>query len=385
MRTIQRKLRELNTIMKNYHLSCSLKKGNPIEGEEYRIRYFFHLMYWQSFDENHSDILSSIKNKRQLLEKFAKHAPYTRSIDRKKWISLLRISLQRMKQGHSITYVPEEMNKFVHPLITKEEFTHYILEPFFEANFWSMNHITPTEQAYLYFMFGVMNTYLEEDLLDTPDKVQESWGWIESSIVENFEKNFKICFTTSEKNYLYVNLAMIHLYSRVFGTKKKVDAFGKSAEDRDFQHIFPVMYPIMQQFFSGVARRIPELNTYYEKNRRLIFQYCMLVRDIFIKHEQPVIFYIQSKYGKTQELWAKKRILSMTERPIKYSASADQLPDIVISDYPIDKKAYDQTNTQIFYWNGQPTKNDWARLKAEIIKIRNEKNRSILEKLDFVN
>ncbi|HFM5957567.1 TPA: hypothetical protein ACG8UY_002260, partial [Enterococcus faecium] len=165
----------------------------------------------------------------------------------------------------------------------------------------------------------------------------------------------------------------------------KVDAFGKSAEDRDFQHIFPVMYPIMQQFFSGVARRIPELNTYYEKNRRLIFQYCMLVRDIFIKHEQPVIFYIQSKYGKTQELWAKKRILSMTERPIKYSASADQLPDIVISDYPIDKKAYDQTNTQIFYWNGQPTKNDWARLKAEIIKIRNEKNRSILEKLDFVN
>ncbi|HAX1326388.1 TPA: hypothetical protein JXV18_002685, partial [Enterococcus faecium] len=190
MRTIQRKLRELNTILKNYHLSCSLKKGNPIEGEEYRIRYFFHLMYWQSFDENHSDILSSIKNKRQLLEKFAKHAPYTRSIDRKKWISLLRISLQRMKQGHSITYVPEEMNKFVHPLITKEEFTHYILEPFFEANFWSMNHITPTEQAYLYFMFGVMNTYLEEDLLDTPDKVQESWGWIESSIVENFEKNF---------------------------------------------------------------------------------------------------------------------------------------------------------------------------------------------------
>lgn len=107
-----------------------LEKGNPIEGEEYRIRYFFHLMYWQSFDENHSDILSSIKNKRQLLEKFAKHAPYTRSIDRKKWISLLRISLQRMKQGHSITYVPEEMNKFVHPLITKEEFTHYILEPF---------------------------------------------------------------------------------------------------------------------------------------------------------------------------------------------------------------------------------------------------------------
>ncbi|MCU7721262.1 hypothetical protein ODV99_05475 [Enterococcus faecium] len=84
-------------------------------------------------------------------------------------------------------------------MITKEEFTHYILEPFFEANFWSMNHITPTEQAYLYFMFGVMNTYLEEDLLDTPDKVQESWGWIESSIVENFEKTSRFVLQLQKK------------------------------------------------------------------------------------------------------------------------------------------------------------------------------------------
>lgn len=148
---------------------------------------------------------------------------------------------------------------------------------------------------------------------------------------------------------------MIHLYSRVLG-QKEGGCFWKISRRQRFSAYISSDVSNHATVFSGVARRIPELNTYYEKNRRLIFQYCMLVRDIFIKHEQPVIFYIQSKYGKTQELWAKKRILSMTERPIKYSASADQLPDIVISDYPIDKKAYDQTNTQIFYWNGQPTK-----------------------------
>ena len=43
---------------------------------------------------------------------------------------------------------------------------------------------------------------------------------------------------------------MIHLYSRVLG-QKEGGCFGKSAEDRDFQHIFPVMYPIMQQFLVG--------------------------------------------------------------------------------------------------------------------------------------
>lgn len=75
----------------------------------------------------------------------------------------------------------------------------------------------------------------------------------------------------------------------------------------------------------------------------------------------------------------------MTERPTKYSASVDQLSDIVISSYPIDKKAYDQTSTQIFYWNGQSARNNWVRLEAEITKIRNEKNRSVLEKSGLVN
>lgn len=88
-----------------------------------------------------------------------------------------------------------------------------------------------------------MNTYLEEDLLDTPDKVRKL-GWIESSIVENL-KNFKICLQL-QKNYLYVNLAMIHLYSRVLG-QKKVDALENQQKTEIFS-IFPVMYPIMQQF-----------------------------------------------------------------------------------------------------------------------------------------
>ena len=94
-----------------------------------------------------------------------------------------------------------------------------------------MNHITPTEQANLYFMFGVMNTYLEEDLLDAPDKVQESWGWIESSIVENFEKNFKICFTTSEKNYQFGNDPFVF---KGFWDKKEGGCFRKISRRQRF-------------------------------------------------------------------------------------------------------------------------------------------------------
>ena len=57
-----------------------------------------------------------------------------------------------------------------------------------------------------------MNTNWEEDWLIIPDKLQEGWGGMDWPLLENFEKNFRICFTTSEKNNLYLNLAMINLY-----------------------------------------------------------------------------------------------------------------------------------------------------------------------------
>lgn len=52
-RTVQRKLKELNTILSNYDVSLDLKSKTLFKGEEYRIRYFFHTMYWQIFDETH--------------------------------------------------------------------------------------------------------------------------------------------------------------------------------------------------------------------------------------------------------------------------------------------------------------------------------------------
>lgn len=49
-RTVQRKLKEIMDILENYNISLNLKRKPLFVGEEYRIRHFFHIMYWQIFD-----------------------------------------------------------------------------------------------------------------------------------------------------------------------------------------------------------------------------------------------------------------------------------------------------------------------------------------------
>lgn len=99
-------------------------------------------------------------------------------------------------------------------------------------------------------MFGVMNTYLEEDL----DAANISWltqpkYQQEAQLVEKLAVYFRLTFTEAEKNYLLVNLVMIHSASGCFGTRQKSDSFGKTTDEQELQAAFPVLYPTMKRFF----------------------------------------------------------------------------------------------------------------------------------------
>ncbi|OTO23621.1 hypothetical protein A5876_002446, partial [Enterococcus sp. 3C8_DIV0646] len=52
--------------------------------------------------------------------------------------------------------------------------------------------------------------------------------------------------------------------------------------------------PTVKRFFEEATVFLPDLRALLQKNDRLIFQYCMLLRVIFIKYEQPVTFSIHS-------------------------------------------------------------------------------------------
>lgn len=383
LRTIQRKLTELNQVLANYHLSYSLRKGNPLEGKEYYIRYFYHVMYWQLFDETDSDLLATIRDKQTIATQIERHAPYMRKIDCNKFLSLLAISLQRIKQRHFIVEIPDEITTFEHPLMTKRKFTECILAPFFQANVYAVSDLTDEEISFLYFMFAVMNTYLEEDLTEIhQDWFDNEQYSTEEIIIDKLSAYFDLALTSKEKNYLLVNLLMINSYSSVFGTEHKIDGFGKQTRESELEAYFPVMYPTMRRFLIAIKREIPPLVGFAKKNDRLIFQYCMLVRTVFIKYERPVTFSIQSKFGKTQELWIKNRLLNTSHRAIQHVPSVDE-PDILISDYPIYRQLGANKQMEIFYWNGQPTSSDWERLKEKIHKIRSEKHKQVFDSLSF--
>ncbi len=382
LRTTQRKLSELNEILQNYHLTCHLRRTNPLEGEEYRIRYFFHLLYWQVFDGKTQETAVQLKKEQQILSIFNEHAPYMREIDSRKFHAFFTVSVQRIKKGHLLKKLPEKIDGFQHPLIGKKEFIAKILKPMLAYELIVVKELTELECSFFYFMYGVMNTYLECDLTEPVNR--KVWSEEEVRFVDYLEKYFHVSLTEKERTYLLVNLAMIHQYSLVFGTKRKIDAFGKSMREEELQRSFPMMYPTMKRFFYEFSEKKHPVLQYYERNQRLIFQYCMLTRDVFMKYEKPLTFSLQSKYGKTQELWEKNRILSATNRPLKCVRLSEE-PDLVISDYPIDLDKYGLGNTPVFYWSGQPTRNDWQRLQSVMKGLRGKRIQSLLGQMTLTS
>lgn len=204
-RTIQQKLQELNHVLANYHLSYSLKKGDPLAGAEYAIRYFYHLTYWQIFDEKDSRVLASLKEKEQAVALFETHVSYMRKIDIEKFLHLFAIAVQRIHQKHPLSFLPKEVLTFEHPLIEKNQFDQVFLKPLFNRNHLSFSEISEDERSFLYYMFGVMNTYLEEDL----DAANISWltqptYQQEAQLVEKLAVYFRLTFSEAEKTIYWL-------------------------------------------------------------------------------------------------------------------------------------------------------------------------------------
>lgn len=181
---------------------------------------------------------------------FETHASYMRKIDIEKFLHLFAISVQRIHQKHPLLFLPKEVLTFEHPLIEKNQFDQVFLKPLFNRNHLSFSEISEDERSFLYYMFGVMNTYLEEDL----DAANISWltqptYQQEAQLVEKLAVYFRLTFSEAEKNYLLVNLVMIHSASGCFGTQQKSDSFGKTTNEQELQAAFPVLYPTMKRFF----------------------------------------------------------------------------------------------------------------------------------------
>ncbi len=82
-----------------------------------------------------------------------------RKIDCNKFLSLLAISLQRIKQQHFIVEIPDEITTFEHPLMTKKKVHRMHTGTFFQANVYAVSDLTDEEISFLLF-YVCSNEYI---------------------------------------------------------------------------------------------------------------------------------------------------------------------------------------------------------------------------------
>lgn len=203
-RTVQRKLKEVETILENYKIKLNLKKKPLFVAEEYRIRHFFHIMYWQIYDATNVRYIGLSKQSvRALKEKLTSYPSFYRGIDQEKFIQLLALSLYRFKRGFPVKEIPQEMKKMVHHTISYEQFKEELIKPLLNANL-ILSDVPETEFLFLYYMFSVMTTYLPEEI---PSQLRVVDHFSEGSIATArlFAKTAQKIFLVPEGEIEYEN------------------------------------------------------------------------------------------------------------------------------------------------------------------------------------
>lgn len=371
-RTVQRKLKEIMDILGNYNIELNLKRKPLFVGEEYRIRHFFHIMYWQIFDGSNVRYFGlTNKSVTDFKERLAQYPSFYRGIDQEKFIQLLALSLYRLKRGFSITVIPPEMREMGHLTISFEQFKRELVFPLIKDNY-VIKETTENEYIFLYYMFSVMTTYLPEEI---SNEMRATSHFSDQSLEaaklfsETAQQVFLVPKNSSE--YLFVNALTIHSTSLVFPSKSKIDAFGKTTTDKDYLRVFPKIFPLVQEMYQTLSEQYSVFSSMYEANNRLLFQYSMLLSIVARIDRSTVRVFHESKFGKIQEIRQKERL----KRWFGYTLSfVSENPDFVVTDYPVDHQFFINQNrkVQFFKWNSFPTGDRWLELIEAIEKFQNE-------------
>lgn len=379
-RTVQRKLKEIMDILENYNISLNLKRKPLFVGEEYRIRHFFHIMYWQILDGSNVRYFGlTQKSITGFKERLAMYPSCYRGIDQEKFIQLLALSLYRLKRGFALKEIPPGMTETCHLTIPFEQFKKELIMPLLRDNY-LLNETSENEYIFLYYMFSVMTTYLPDEI---PTELTMTNHFSEESLqaAKLFSETAKQAFLVpdSATTYLFVNALNIHSTSLMFASKNKIDAFGKTTTDKDYRRVFPKLFPLVQEMYQSLSEQSSIFSTLYVSNNRLLFQYSMLLSIVARIDRSTVRVFHESKFGKIQEIRQKERL----KRWFGYTLSfVSEKPDFVVMDYPVDRQYFINQNREVrfFKWNSFLTGDRWLELVEAIEKFQNESiNESIQE------
>lgn len=382
-RTVQRQIAAFGPILDRYKIGLNLKKNDHLEGEEYRIRYFFHSFYWHVFDEIESNRPPiTEKSASEIYQKITAYFPFIRHAAKERFINLLAVSVTRIKQGHVISEVPDSVRKFYNPFMAKGAFEEKLLLPFFEANFLFSKDLTQEELLYLYYMFTIGQSYpidsMQKIQLQSPMFLSDYRRLIDDWI-SLVESQLKFQFGENEKKYLFVNATYVFSFLLSFGLSNQIDSFGDYLSVSEMEEEYHYLFAVLDDIAPKVKTDNPEWTEALKSNS---FKYytSQLLYYILMDYDIPICVAIESKGRGIEEALQKQKLVRLSPRPI-IMVRINEEPDVIISDYAIDLSKYFSSDVPyLFQWSEKQYLPDWVRVITFINEVRERKYARLLPK-----
>lgn len=365
-KTLSRKIASVHDLLEEYGIDLNLKCRDPLQGDEYQIRFFYTMLNWQTYQERPHAQHSLDKAGEEILTQFArKYLPNVKFIEIREYQYTLSTMVARFNQGKIITELPKRCQDVNNLFYTYEQFRDECFIPFLQTkNIYQFAGLE-TEARFYYAYFSSMVIYLPEELTKLNyglTKLQAFNCELTNRFIERFCKYFGISLDQENYIYLVYNLNGIHYFSSMF--QGSYVAFGRKGGIGHFFHQFPQLYSEVRQFFLQELTD-EAFQQAMDNNSRLLYHYCMLVRPILEVHAPPLRIAIVSKVSRLQADWQKQELKRSTMRPLIFVNEGEQA-DLLITDFPTGDAIPYKGSPELFIWSPIQTEADWLRLRDQI-------------------
>ncbi|MBQ6485365.1 MAG: helix-turn-helix domain-containing protein [Carnobacterium sp.] len=330
--TVYKRISSLKSVLKDYNLTLDFNSPQIILGPEHQIRYFFYILFFDSFETGYCKFSEfDLYYIEELITDFRLKNSELNYPSLVKLKIKLAISLIRINQGYILNY-EEKFFNLTNITISLPKFSDFF-HTWFTREKIDCQGNESKEIAFLYFFTTIVDSFdirqFEKidlnsiEILSPSLDLAKNWTLLFSSF-------FNVMLTPTQYFFLSTNLAYLH--QKTQGLIGPMSTFELSSADELIKKYYPMLSSKLQEFYS-ILKKDPLFSGLFEKNPLISFQYTILLREIILSHCPPLNILIYSKLGREQQIGLENSVSTLTSIPINFISSLKENPDIVITDF----------------------------------------------------
>lgn len=330
--TVYKRISLLKSVLKDYNLTLDFNSTQIILGPEHQIRYFFYVLFFDSFETGYckfskfnldyiEDLIADFRLKNSELS-------YPTLVKLK---IKLAISLIRINQGYILNY-EEKFFTLTNINISFPKFSEFFHTWFEREKILSMGNENK-EITFLYFFTTIVDSFdirqFEKIDLNSIEILSPSLDLAKNWTIL-FSSFFNVMLTPTQYFFLSTNIAYLH--QKTEGLIGPMSTFELSSADELIKKYYPMLSSKLQEFYS-MLKKDPIFSSFFEQNPLISFQYTILLREIILSHCPPLKVLIYSKLGREQQISLENSVSTLTSIPIFFVSTLRENPDIVMADF----------------------------------------------------